>query len=377
MNFNDYFERANTFSMKKDYDSAIADLTEAIELKPDSVSLLALAYFSRAMAYLNKKDNIRAIIDYTEAIQLGLDNAIVATAYYNRGVAYQREGAFYYAMSNFGEASSLNPNDKDSYEAKETASRLYNRGGERAQKGVEARIDREIAKTKHEIEEAKLKRAREAEEAKLKQDITKYTEELRTNPNSASAYYNRGVVYEKQCQYDQAFNDFEKAVNLEPANKNYREAFEKEREREEKEQHERREAEKRKEQWAKEHERRKPMHRIGFILLLCLSVTYLFILWGTDIVRAPWIASEFIRVLPLAGFSLAVGAISIVFLKYSGSFSDVLILVGIILVQSITASVWLGNVGFLFIFLIGRILINTLVVIPGAILVFFGHSKDS
>lgn len=39
-----------------------------------------------------------------------------------------------------------------------------------------------------------------------------------------------------------------------------------------------------------------------------------------------------------------------------------------IVVQSITACVWKGNVGILFIYLIGRILINFLSVIPGLIL---------
>jgi len=125
-----------------------------------------------------------------------------------------------------------------------------------------------------------------------------------------------------------------------------------------------------------EHEGRKSRYRIGVILHLCLSAAYLFILWGTDIIRTLWIAGQFIRVLPLTVFSLAVGIVSATFLKKSDYISGFCILIGMIVVQSITASVWLGNVGFLFFFLIGRILLNTLSVVPGGLLDLFSALKD-
>jgi len=70
----------------------------------------------------------------------------------------------------------------------------------------------------------------------------------------------------------------------------------------------------------------------------------------------------------LAVFALTVGIVSVLFLKKSDYWSGGLVLLVTIVVQSITACVWKGNVGILFIYLIGRILINFLSVIPGLIL---------
>ena len=112
--------------------------------------------------------------------------------------------------------------------------------------------------------------------------------------------------------------------------------------------------------------------RITAVLYLCLNAAYLFILWGTDIIRDPWEVGEFIRYLPLAIFSLAFGMINLIFLrKLNNSWLGLatIILMGMILVQSITICVWRRDVGILLIYLIGRIVINTLSVIPGFVLV--------
>jgi len=119
----------------------------------------------------------------------------------------------------------------------------------------------------------------------------------------------------------------------------------------------------------------KNISKIGIFLLFGATAAYLFILWRTDMIKSLWLSGEFSRLLPLVAFSLAVGVLSAVFKKYSDSGNDYgsgsfAILAGMVIVQAITASFWTGNVGILFIKLIGRGILNILSVIPGAILLF-------
>ena len=116
-------------------------------------------------------------------------------------------------------------------------------------------------------------------------------------------------------------------------------------------------------------ERETERERLGLLLHLCLCAAYFFILYGTDIIRAPWEADKFtfLRCLPLIIFSLSIGMVSLVFLKKLNYGSGVWILIGMILVQSITICVWRGDVGILLIYFIIRIVINTLCAIPGLI----------
>ena len=75
-------DRAFEASNKGQYDIAITDYTQAIELNPK----YAVAYNGRGLAYRAKGDNDRALADYSQAIQL---NPKLAVAYNNRANAYQ------------------------------------------------------------------------------------------------------------------------------------------------------------------------------------------------------------------------------------------------------------------------------------------------
>ena len=44
--------------------------------------------------------------------------------------------------------------------------------------------------------------------------IELYTSNIAYNPTNASAYYNRGLIYNKKVSYKQALNDFTKAIEL-------------------------------------------------------------------------------------------------------------------------------------------------------------------
>jgi hypothetical protein len=85
-----------------DYDREIADETVAIRLNP----MLATAYFNRSLAYDNKAQQDRAIPDYDKVIELNPEDGY---AYFNRGSDYVAKGDHAKASADFRIAALLIP----------------------------------------------------------------------------------------------------------------------------------------------------------------------------------------------------------------------------------------------------------------------------
>jgi tetratricopeptide (TPR) repeat protein len=98
-----YYDRGYAYNKKGDYDRAIQDFNEAIHLNPN----FEIAYYGRGNAYINKDDYVRAIQEFDDAIRL---NPKDANAYNNRGVAYQRKGDYGHAIQDYNQAILLNSN---------------------------------------------------------------------------------------------------------------------------------------------------------------------------------------------------------------------------------------------------------------------------
>jgi tetratricopeptide (TPR) repeat protein len=152
------------------YDRALADFNQAIQLEPNS----AKAHYERSVVYLNKGDYDRAIADCSQAIKLDPNDA---ADYNNRGIAYSRKGEYNRAIADYTQAIKLDPNYAMPY---------YNRGLEYANKGD---YDRAIAD---------------------------YTQAIRIDPNDADAYHGRGIAYEFKGDYDRAIADYTQVIRLNP-----------------------------------------------------------------------------------------------------------------------------------------------------------------
>ncbi len=124
--------RASDHMDAGDYDSAIADYTEAIRLDPTRAD----AYFWRGEVYRGKDDFDSAIADYTQAIRLDPKDAV---AYFERGIAYCVKGDYDSAIADYTEAIRLDPKDARAY---------YGRGLAYQVKGQRAAAERDFAKAK-------------------------------------------------------------------------------------------------------------------------------------------------------------------------------------------------------------------------------------
>jgi tetratricopeptide (TPR) repeat protein len=95
-------QRGYTYSVKEEYDLAIADFDMALRLDPT----FAVAYAGRCGAWNGKGQYDRAIADCEEAMKL---NPKLANAHSHRGFAYGMKGNFDRAMTDLDKAIVLNP----------------------------------------------------------------------------------------------------------------------------------------------------------------------------------------------------------------------------------------------------------------------------
>ncbi|MDR2700912.1 MAG: CHAT domain-containing protein [Spirochaetaceae bacterium] len=187
-----------------DYDSAIADYTQAIALEPKDY----YAYNNRGLAYVAKGELDRAIADYTQAIAL---NPKYDAAYNNRGIAYAAKGELDRAITDYTRAIKLNSKLEQIYN---------NRGNAYAAKGE---LDRAITDYNQAItlnpkdDHAYNNRGNVyKEKGELDRAITDYNQAITLNPDSVFAYNNRGNAYAAKGELDRAIADYTQAITLNP-----------------------------------------------------------------------------------------------------------------------------------------------------------------
>jgi uncharacterized caspase-like protein len=165
-----YYNSGLAYYNKKDYDKAIAEYTQAIQLD----SNYARAYQGRGDAYDEKGDYDRAIADLTQAIRLDPN---FANAYIIRGVVYSHKGDIDRAIADYDQAIRLDPNSVYAYNGRGSA--YYKKGD----------YDRAIVES---------------------------NQAIRLDPNFASAYTNRGNAYNSKGDRTRARADWRKALELDP-----------------------------------------------------------------------------------------------------------------------------------------------------------------
>lgn len=202
-----YYNRACVKSDILDYKGAINDYTNAISLEPAS-----FFYYNRGVVKYKINDFKGALLDYNKAIELNENYGI---AFYNRGLSKYLLQDFHGAILDFTQAISLKINLADSY---------YNRGSVKDDledfKGAIADFSKTI-EIAPEYSKAYINRGNSKNSiSDFKGAIIDLTKGLLLNPKSKVGYGNRGIANYNLKKYSESIKDFDAAIAIEPNDSN-------------------------------------------------------------------------------------------------------------------------------------------------------------
>jgi tetratricopeptide (TPR) repeat protein len=204
-----FYNRANAFRVKLEYDRAIADYTQAIKLDPKDYDF----HVDRGWAYHLKGDFDRAIENHNEAIKLDRDNE---RAFIMRGAAWQRKGDYERAIKDNDEAIRINPKNASAYNIRGNDYREtldYERALNDYNIALDIDPDDEVIFANRCFAQALARRY----EAALKD----CNEALRLRPaDNWYALGRRGLVYLMMGENEKAVADFDAALKINPGNSN-------------------------------------------------------------------------------------------------------------------------------------------------------------
>lgn len=198
-------DSGNVAYKKRDFDTAIANYSKAIELDPDNVSFLT----NRAAARLESGDTQGCIDDCKMAVQLNSERSlrtdfkIIARAYGRMGNAYMKLQKYDDAIESFQKSLVEFHDDKIQRTLRE-AERI------KKKRDAEAYIDPEMSKKEREEGNALFKAGN------FPDSIKKYGEAIKRNPNDATPYSNRAAAYMKLGEFPMALRDCDRCLEIDP-----------------------------------------------------------------------------------------------------------------------------------------------------------------
>ncbi len=201
-----YVSRGNAYRFKKDYDRALADVNQAIKLRPD----LAIAYYNRTAIYAIKENFDLVIADCNQIIKLQPDFAL---AYAKRAAAYYLKGDRDRAITDLNQAIKLQPDLLSAYAVRGEiffVKEDYNRAISDYNQAIKLKPD-----------DAKVYNQRRfsySHQGDFDRAITDYNQAIKLKSTFANIYNGRGNVYKSKGDYDRAIADYNQAIKLESDN---------------------------------------------------------------------------------------------------------------------------------------------------------------
>lgn len=205
-----YLELGMEYAVRGEYDNAIVLCDVAITLDPGN----AMAYMERGEVYLDKNEHELAIVDFDTVILLSPANA---SAYCSRGLGYFGLQDYDRAISDFDAAIALDPNDAEfhyqrvcAYFAKRECAQAIAGFADVVRLNPPDINDYRVSLRrfiKMRFEDAML--AKEQEHAIAYCDAA-----IQLDPNDATAYSDRALVYVQQGKYDRAVAEYGVAIAL-------------------------------------------------------------------------------------------------------------------------------------------------------------------
>jgi lipoprotein NlpI len=210
-------QEGNQCKLEGDPSVVIQACTRIIEAGRETVQVRGAAYYSRANAYSEKGDQDRAISDYGQAIKLTPQDVSPVV---DRGDAYVRKGDYDHAIVDFSHALSLCRQGLCSKAGERLA--FANRGaaylGKRdldraiADFGEAIRIDPGYVPSYSARGLAHLLKS------DLDSAIKDYSDAIRLDPKSVDAYNSRAGIYQSKGDFHAAIADRSEVIALDPKN---------------------------------------------------------------------------------------------------------------------------------------------------------------
>ena len=196
--FEQYFNHGITLFNQEKYQQAIEQFTKALTVNPNHIP----AYVRRGFARLSLEEYQQSLEDSNRAISLISltfnqtdTNSWLSQAYAQQGDAHQALGNTNEAIENYQKSLDIVPNDD--LRAKLDALNLTNANN----RLFEQYFNQGITLVNQE---------------NYQQAIEQFTRALSLNPNHANAYVNRAFAQMELGEYQQAIDDFKEAIRLNP-----------------------------------------------------------------------------------------------------------------------------------------------------------------
>jgi tetratricopeptide (TPR) repeat protein len=199
-----YRIRASEYLKRRDFDRAIADYSQVLQLYPQD----RYAHILRGDISLHKRDFDQAIADFGQAIAIDPNNG---AGYVNRAGAYVLKDDFEHAFADYARALDVNPRDVRAY---------LSRGSAHIAKGD---IDAAMADYDQAIQISPTYKysyfrrgSAYADEGDFNHAIADYDEGIRLDPKDGRAYRMRGLVNLRAGSLPRSLADLDQSQELDP-----------------------------------------------------------------------------------------------------------------------------------------------------------------
>ncbi len=205
-----YFNLGMNFMDKEDFEKAINKFSKVIEIEPTSY----VAYYNRGNAKRELYKYQEAINDYTKAIQI---NPEYFRAYCNRGNLKDILEDHHGAVDDFTKALKISPGDSASYLNRARAYlklRQYEIAVYDYNKVLDEDLDYQLAYWDYVSAYVDRGKARLQNLGDSKIAIDDFNKAIEIDPNCLHAYLHRSRSYREQEKYEEAISDLNKSLEL-------------------------------------------------------------------------------------------------------------------------------------------------------------------
>jgi tetratricopeptide (TPR) repeat protein len=188
----------------------ISGCTTLIQSGNGTQSEIATAFYDRGVAYMEQGNNDQAMGDFEQAIRL---RANFPLAFYNVGVLYQARGEDDRSIQMFTTAISFKPDFAEAFNNRAVA---YNN---KKEYDLALRDADQAIRLRPDYAKAFLNRgAAEVGKGDDDEAIQNFDQAIRLKADFLQAFVDRGVSYTRKTDYTHAIEDFNQAIRLDPGN---------------------------------------------------------------------------------------------------------------------------------------------------------------